>query len=112
MILVPILIVLLGACGGGGDGNDDRVLQFTGRDETESNFRSRTKEIRADNPGLWVQMCATLEGKTSSQAAALLIDEDGVPSGSVKGATNKPGQKANPDHLIRAAEIVQEECKR
>lgn len=111
MTLIAGLAALAVACGGDSEG-DSGVLQFTGRDETEANFRARVTEIKQAEPQAWVQLCAAIEEMSPRQAAAALLDggseDDEIPAG----ATPKPGQAADADDLVRAAEIVKSECDR
>lgn len=104
-ILLGLMLFASISCGG-----SDSVLHFSGRDETEANFRSRIRDLQADNAAAWVKTCAALNGKTPQEAAALLISD--APIVAVSGATPKPGQKADAADLVRAGEIVLEECKR
>ena len=107
--IAAFLTLLLMACGGKDDGG--RVLHFTGRDETEENFRARIRETVVDNPLGMKLVCYQVKDLSAKAAVELLkttSDSSTVP----KGAIPKPGQTAIAADLERSAEIVQEECKR
>ena len=105
-----IVMILLVACGGGAS-SDDNVLQFTGRDETEANFRGRVRDILLTPPGQ--SICTGLRGLSPEEAAEVLrSDDDDDDASQFAGATAKPGQSADPKDLRRAAEIVLQECGR
>src|SRR5574342_73971 len=107
--IAALLGLFLIACGGKDD--DSRVLHFTGRDETEDNFRARIRQTVVDNPLGMKLVCYQVKDISAKAAVALLkttSDSSTVP----KGATSKPGQTAVAADLERSAAIVQEECKR
>lgn len=105
-------IIAVTACGGGDDKalTGARVLHFTGRDETEANFRDRVRQVLRF-PEAKTGLCLPLVGKSPEAARELLRtsrnDDNEVPTG----ATARPGQKASESDLLRSAEIVIEECK-
>jgi hypothetical protein len=99
----------LTACGGGSSSTDN-VLQFTGRDETEANFRGRVREIMLNPAGQAV--CNGLRGLSPQEAAAVLRSDEAGDAAQFAGATPKPGQQADSKDLERAADIVLEECDR
>lgn len=108
--LLGTMSIALVSCGG--DDKGSRVLHFTGRDETEANYRDRVRQLTR-LPGVKTELCLPLVGKTPEQAHALLTDVDDFdPTDIPAGATPRPGQKATRADLIRSAEIVLEECKR
>lgn len=109
-VLIALSILSVTACGGGDKG--DRVLHFTGRDETEANYRQRVQQLTR-LPDVKTQLCLPLVGKTPEQAHELLKpDDDDGPTDIPAGATPRPGQKATQADLIRSAEIVLEECRK
>lgn len=108
LLLVFTFAALLVACGGGDD-SGQRVLSFTGRDETEANFRQRIREIVGENPIGINLLCTQIRGLPAKEAAALLAADPSEDDGAIpKGTTPKPEQK----DLERAAEIFQQECTR
>lgn len=109
---IATLSMLLVACGGDDD-SGQRVLRFTGRDETEANFRGRIRQIVGENPiGISV-ICTQVRGLSPKEAAAELARDASDDDGEVpKGTTPKPGQKGDAKDLERAAEIFQQECTR
>lgn len=110
LLIAAMFAVLLVACSGGDKGS--RVLHFTGRDETEANFRDRVRQtIRL--PNVKTALCLPLVGKSPKAAHELLKpDEDDDPNDIPTGATARPGQKGVEADLLRSAEIVLEECKK
>lgn len=108
ILAAAILILLLSACGG----SSDRVLHFTGRDETEAGFRDRMQAAKRDDARAWLQLCAAVNGIPAEKAAALLVGDEPVDITQFAGATPRPGQKPNADDVIRGTKIIQEECKR
>lgn len=104
-----VLAILLIACGGGSSSDGD-VLQFTGRDETEANFRGRVRDLLLNPAGQ--SICRGLQGLSPAEAAEVLRSDEGGDAAQFAGATPKPGQQANPEDLVRAAEIVLNECDR
>lgn len=104
--------MLLVACGGDDD-SGQRVLHFTGRDETEANYRQRVKDVLR-LPNVKTAMCLPLVGKSPEAAHELLKpDEDDYnPNDVPVGATPRPGKNGVRSDLLRAAEIVLEECKK
>lgn len=111
LLIAATFAALLIACSGGDKGS--RVLHFTGRDETEANFRDRVRQV-IRLPDVKTAMCLPLVGKSPEAAHELLKpDEDDYdPNDVPTGATPRPGQKGVRTDLIRAAGIVLEECKR
>jgi hypothetical protein len=111
---VAIAMSLL-ACGGGDDLPSPiaqgRVLHFTGRDETEANFRQNTRELKLKETVTWFAACNLLKGQTVQAAKDYLTSDDKDDDPLPKGAVRKPGQKAVEADLMRATEIVLEECK-
>lgn len=111
LLIAATFAALLIACS---DGNDkgSRVLHFTGRDETEANFRDRVRQV-IRLPNVKTAMCLPLVGKSPRAAHELLKpDEDDDPNDIPTGATARPGQKGVEADLLRSAEIVLEECKK
>lgn len=109
ILAVTTALVLILACGGGSS-SDDNILQFTGRDETESNFRGRVRDILLTPAGQ--SICRGLQGLSPEEAAEVLRSDEGGDASEFAGATPKPGQQADPKDLRRAAEIVLTECER
>lgn len=107
---VVVLAVILLACGGGGSSSGDNLLQFTGRNETEANFRGRVRDILLTAPGQ--SLCRGLQGLSAKEAVEVLQSDNVDDPSQFAGATPKPGQQADPKDLQRAAEIVLEECDR
>jgi len=114
LLIAVSLVALLAACGG-----DDklspltqgRVLHFTGRDETEANYRQRTRELKLKETVAWLFVCNQLKGQTVQAAKEYLTSDDKGDDTLPSGAVRKPGQKAVEGDLMRATEIVMEECK-
>lgn len=116
VLVVLLLGVLLAGCGGDSKPTSaltsQRVLHFTGRDETEANFRDRVQQITR-LPQAKTGLCLPLVGKSPEAARELLRTSGGAEQKDLPvGATPKPGQKADEADLLRSAEIVLEECKR
>jgi hypothetical protein len=108
------LSMLLVACGGGDDKGaltGARVLHFTGRDETEANFRERTREVKLKETASWFMACSLLKGQTVAAAREFLTKDDKDDGVIPKGSVAKPGQKGVDADVNRAVEIVLEECK-
>lgn len=115
LLFLSVMSMLLVACGGGDDKasqSADRVLHFSGRDETEANFRERVRSLRFAVPDVFKQTCGRIVGLNAKAAAEKLRTDPAESDGSIpKGATAKPGQKAVEADIERSAEIVLEECK-
>jgi hypothetical protein len=105
----------LSACSGGDDKplTGARVLHFTGRDETEANFRQRTREVKLKETASWFAACALFKGQTVEAVQKYLTSDDKPddPVSKYPGSVARPGQKAVDADLRRATEIVLEECK-
>lgn len=108
-LTLGLLAISLLACGGGSSKDSD-VLQFTGRDETEANFRGRVRETLLSP--LSRSICTGLRGLSAGEAAEVLRSDGPGDPAEIPGATPRPGQQAEPKDLVRAAEIVIEECDR
>lgn len=94
-----------------------RTLHFTGRDEPEANFRTRVQGLKTTPE--WAATCAGIRGKPIQEAKAVLAAAPESPVqhyveiGAIYAsrlATARPGQQADDADLLRAAEIVVEEC--
>jgi len=106
-------ILLLVACGGGGDG--DRLLELRGYDIAESDYRTA---IRSQflNP-LHAGICPSLVGLSPADVVELADIEDDAPEETPEetpppGSTVKPDQVGEEGDKVRAAEIILEECDR
>jgi len=104
-----IAISVIG-CSGGSSGDSNNVLQFTGRDETEANFRGRIRELMLSPAGQ--SICTGLRGLSAQEATEVLRSGAASDASQFAGSTPKPGQQADEKDLRRAAEIVLDECKR
>ena len=108
--LCTILVLLASACGGGGGNDEEPVLRFTGRTETESSFRNQASTVMREHAQQFFPVCEQIRELQPEGAKKLLGNNDGDPTTTFPGVTPVPGQKASEDDLVRAAEIIQEEC--
>lgn len=108
--IIALAIALIAiACGGAGD--DSRMLQLTGHDETAANYRTRIAALmRSNQAPLMLSICNQIQDMKPAGALNILrarTDPDEVPPGSHR----KAGQVAVENDLVRAAEIFQDECQ-
>jgi hypothetical protein len=111
-VLTAIVLSAVLACGGGDAASGERILHFSGRDETEANFRARIQRVMSDNAVAFGLICEQVRDLDAAAALALLRVADGVSAPLPEGATPRPSQTAVPDDLLRSVGIVQEECRR
>lgn len=111
LLLLGALVLPVLACASNKSESGAAVLHFTGRDETESNFRGRIRTLAGQNSIGLQGICTQIRGLPPKEAVPLLAS----PSNDEQvfaGSTPRPGQKAGQKDLERSAAIVQEECTR
>lgn len=109
---VGLLLLLMTACGGDDD-SPVAILSFPDQDVSEQNYRAYLRAAKAQDGAAWSPMCSSLNGLSGEAALNYfrnLNPTDDIPP--VAGATPRPGQRSNSTDMLRAASIVQDECRR
>ena len=100
--MLIVLGVLLVACGGDGDDDQERILQLGGGNLTESELRATLQEADFSDPDI-AAVCDLLDRLGPNEAADFIMNLP--PSEDVAWLQNAPG-----DDRIRALTILDEEC--
>lgn len=111
-IALAALVILAMACGSSksSSSGSSAVLHFTGRDETEANFRTRLRQVYGSNPAGVTIICHQVKGLSAKDAVQFVVTSNTTDPSTIAGATPRAGQVATQADLEKATAIYQDEC--